>query len=80
MKAENLVVHVGTCCFIVKLKHEHGTIEDWKAAQTNTDTVKRQRWDQGAWSREVGGDSASSAGERPTCRPTRAHQLLVHIQ
>lgn len=52
------------CFIIVKLKHEYRTIEDWKAPQTNTDTVKRQRWGQGSWSRDVGGDSASSAGER----------------
>lgn len=52
------------CFIIVKLKHEYRTIEDWKAPQTNTDTVKRQRWGQGSWSGDVGGDSASSAGER----------------
>lgn len=68
-----------TFCFIsVKLKHEYGTTEDWKASQTNTDTVKRQRRGQGAWPRDVGGDSASSAGERPqgtfqTQSPTAGH-------
>lgn len=62
------------CAIVVKLKHEYQTIRDWTASQTNTNTVQRRRRSQGAWPREVGGVSSSSAGtlQNSGCRPPGA--------